>query len=105
MKRIIRTIVFGGATAIMLTAGAASAHDLDASRSAAPPVGERAHLRFARWDRDRFEIRREYAELEGARERFYRERHNRYERERFEHWCAGRRAELDRRWMHEGTRW
>lgn len=105
MKRIIRSIVFGGATAIALTAGTASAHDLDATRPPAPPVSERAHLRFARWDRDRLEMRREYAELGAARERFYRERHNRYERERFERWCAGHRAELDRRWMHEGVRY
>ena len=105
MKRMIRSIVFGGATAIALTAGTAYAHDVDHAPLPPPPVSERANVRLARWDHDRSEMRREYAALEAARARFYRERHNRHERERFERWCSGHRAELDRRWMHERARW
>lgn len=105
MKRLIRSIVFGGAAALALTAGTASAHEPYPAPPPAPLASDATPLRFTGWGHDRYEMRREYGELEAARARFYGERHSRHERERFERWCAGRRAELDRRWAHERVRW
>jgi hypothetical protein len=106
MNRMFRSIVFGGATAIALAAGPARAHEMEDARRPAPPVSVRAPVHLARWDRDRPEMRREYAEFTAAREQFYRGWHgDRRDRYRFERWCAARRAELDRRWAHERDRW
>lgn len=51
-----------------------------------------------RWERR--ELRREYAELERARDRFYATwRGNPGKARKFERWYAVRRTELDRRWV------
>ena len=108
MKRMIRSIVLGGTAAIALFAGQARAHDTERARPVVAPVSARAPIRLARWDRhhDRLEMRREYFELAAARERFYRGwRGDHHQRNRFEGWCATRRAELDRHWAHERGRW
>jgi hypothetical protein len=59
------------------------------------PVWKQAH-----WNRGwQFrELRREYQELDAARDRFYATwRGNPWRRDRFESWYAGRHAELDQR--------
>ncbi|MFL5264367.1 MAG: hypothetical protein ACJ79L_18365 [Anaeromyxobacteraceae bacterium] len=102
MNRTIRSIVLGGTAALALAAGPASAHDLDHHGCEPAPLTARAApTRLAGWERggDRDLRRREYDELAAARERFYRGWHgNRRDRDRFERWCATRRAELDGRW-------
>jgi hypothetical protein len=107
MNRMIRSILFGGAAAIALTASTASAHDVERGRPHPAPFSAPARVHIAPGardlDRDRVEIRREYRELAAARAHFSRGWHgDRHDRHRFERWYAVRRVELGRRWAHHG---
>jgi hypothetical protein len=110
MNPLLRSIMLGGTAAIALAAGTARAHDVEHARPRPAPVVASAPPRGAPGDHDRDRPQmereyREYRELAGARERFYRGwRGDRHARDQFERWCALRRAELDRRWANRGLR-
>jgi len=94
MTRIARSLIL--AASLSLCAAPAFAKDY------------RGEERHERYDRVRWEARRELRELENARDRFYAHwSGSPWSRARFERWYAGRRAELRRRYagLERDRRW
>jgi hypothetical protein len=112
MKRLIRAL----AAAALATAAVAAAPALAHDREPCPPAHHRPAGAYypaprpapppppVRWERR--ELRREYAELEHARKRFYATWNgNPGKARKFERWHAVRKAELDRRWVALAANW
>jgi hypothetical protein len=110
MKRLIRALAAASLATAAFAAAPALAHDRDHRGDPCPPAHHhpgtyrpapipvppaRHPVAY-----ERRELRRDYAELERARDRFYATwRGNPGKARKFERWYAVRKAELDRKWV------